>query len=860
MRKSIFRRTLALSLGTLLFSGCGGGTGGSASAPSTAPTLVSEAPLTPGGDAADSPDGGVSAGLGRLEISIPLLNARAVKADIASFKITLSQNGREFRTQEFSRAEVEALGQTVVFENVPAGPYEVTILYLSTTGTELGRYTQTLTVGDSQVATIDNPGYENSKPDFKTLRFLAEGYYPNFHDTGDFNGDGILDLVYCDNISSAARPEGHIYVRIGVGDGYFEPYLRLTTPVRDLQYPAVGDLNKDGRQDIAVAGEDSVSVFLGNGDGTFEEAFLLALGSDSLPWGLKIADLDNDKNPDLVTTNSRSNTVSVIYGNGDGTFEDPDIYEVGIEPGDLIVVDIDKDDQLDIVVANYEAGSLSFLYGQTGRELTRGADTAVASKLWEVDAGDVNGDDFPDLACTSADQNTVFLFLSDGSGDFLPPVSRQVGESPTTVKFTDVDEDGILDLFVANYTSEDFSIFHGTTAGNFGPESRLETFGGAWSARLDDINGDSHLDIVSCQVGEGCVVLSLGGGDGTFETVPPRYEIGSFPIDLERADLNGDGNADLVTANLLGNTVSVALGDGTGDFRISELTGITQPRTLVVDDLNLDGQVDIVVGSLTGIHIFTGKGDGTFDEPVQQSVAGKVHRLTGADVNSDGFLDLVVADFSTDLIQILMGQGDGTFEFLTSTQSTVSGFAVVVSDFNKDGDLDLAALSNTETVSVMLNNGDDTFSDPALIPVPDENGGTTEVNLTTGDMNGDGNVDLLVTHHLEGNVAIVPGNGDGTFGDFFEIDLGDGASEILVQDVNGDSIPDILSSFEGFVSARRPGVAVRTGNGDGTFQNTINFITGSLNSALVAGDFNNDGGTDLAVADLSGHLTILLAR
>ena len=70
----------------------------------------------------------------------------------------------------------------------------------------------------------------------------------------------------------------------------------------------------------------------------------------------------------------------------------------------------------------------------------------------------------------------------------------------------------------------------------------------------------------------------------------------------------------------------------------------------------------------------------------------------------------------------------------------------------------------------------------------------------------------------------------------------------------------LLSSFRSFVSARRPGVAVRTGNGDGTFQSTVNFITGSLNSALVAGDFNNDGGTDLAVADLSGHLTILLAR
>ena len=831
---------VSLSAVIILIAGCSGGSGGdvlgtiggesnSASIASTEPTQF---------------------GSGRVVIEIPLLNLRAVKNDVASFRVTFRQNGAEILSREFTRAEVEAAGQQVVFDDIPAGEYQVRILYLSASGTELGFYDQTIVVGPDGVALIDNPGYQNSKPDFKTIRFLAANSSPAFFATADFNEDGHLDIVASDGAASLRE----VYLYLGTGDGYFEEGVELTTPSDGPQSLSAGDLNGDEHQDFVVANGDGAVVYLGTGDGSFAAPLTVGLNGGVQPITVRIANLNGDLTPDLVTSNHGSDNLSVLLGRGDGTFETAVNYEVGTQPADALPVDLDGDGTLDLVSANLGGSELSVWLGAGDGTFAAGSDIAVGSGPIYLASQDINGDTIDDLLSVNS-SGSLSLLLSDGTGGHLAIQTYEVGEYPVSASFGDVNEDGRADLLVANFGGRDFSLLLGnqpTATRAFQNESRVSTSKTPNFAALVDFNEDNHLDIVSCNFG-GAVLLALGGGDGSFEVPPPSITVGQRPACLRSSDIDGDGDLDLLALNYSGGTISVARNNGSGTFTVIGNLSVGQfGKDMAVADVNGDGRPDILAGT-DRLDIFLGVGNGEFTR-APDIFNQRVSSLKVADFNSDGNLDIAVARYTDTQVRLFLGDGSGRFSGPSSLNTTIQNHVLVVDDFNADGNPDVATLNLSDTVSMMMGNGNGTFGNPALVTFLNGGGSSVEVFLTSADLNGDGASDLLVTDLVDGDVVVAHGQDNGTFLTPVVYEFEFGVRGVTCQDVNGDGLVDLLCN------TRRPGIAVRLQQNDGSFEFPSYFLSEEPNVSVLAGDFNSDGGMDLAVGNQGNTVNILLAR
>ena len=242
----------------------------------------------------------------------------------------------------------------------------------------------------------------------------AAGLEPQWLVLGDLNGDGKLDLVTDDYYTSSAS------VLLGRGDGTFLPFATFPTD-SDPAGLATGDFNGDGKLDLALAGfPNTVSILLGNGDGTFQAPVTYLAGD--YPLGVVSGDFNNDGNADLAVTNSGGNTVSVFLGNGDGTFQSQLVYAVGNVPSMLNVADFNGDGNLDLAVDNTtcftnpcSAGTVSLLFGNGDGTFQPHGDYLFGEFPYGSAAADLNGDGAVDIALangSSSDAGSVAVLLN----------------------------------------------------------------------------------------------------------------------------------------------------------------------------------------------------------------------------------------------------------------------------------------------------------------------------------------------------------------------------------------------------------------------------------------------------------------
>jgi len=372
-----------------------------------------------------------------------------------------------------------------------------------------------------------------------------------------------------------------------------------------------------------------------------------------------------------------------------------------------------------------------------------------------------------------------------------------------------------------------------------------------------DFNNDGKLDLAG--TGAAGISVALGNGDGTFQ---PALSVaaGSF-IALAPADFNRDGSVDLAAVDT-GHSprrTAVLLNKGNATFRAPrEYPGSDRSNSLAIGDFNGDGNLDIV--SDTG-GVLLGQGDGTFHPGTPFDAPAGARAIVTADLNLDGNLDLaIVADNpgvvgKPGLTYVYLGTGLGTFP-APNDYPADNPNSVAVGDFNGDGALDLVVTAGPPGVAVLLGNGDGTFQAPVTYSV-----GYHSVAVAVGDFNGDGHLDLAVatcnscgTTYTTGEIAILLGNGDGTFQPAQNYPAGIAPSDVAIADLNGDGILDLAVANSAY---NQGWYTILLGKGDGTFQPAVSYqLTGAAYSVAV-GDFNLNGIPDLVIG-ASPYMSILL--
>jgi hypothetical protein len=350
--------------------------------------------------------------------------------------------------------------------------------------------------------------------------------------------------------------------------------------------------------------------------GLFSKPKLYPVGN--FPIAVAIADFNHDGKADLAVSNATDNTISVLLGNGDGTFKAAVAYPAGqgTSLGGIATGDFNGDGNIDIVAAvsltGPSGGSIAFLAGK-------------------------------------------------GDGTFSPAVFIASGISPLAIAVADLNHDGHQDLFVGGNGSS--AVLLGNGNGTFQtPELvDLSIFGATFGVAIADVNKDGHLDLIGTDDSGNDVAVLLGNGDGTFQS-RMVFPVSNSPISVATGDFNRDGKVDIVAVNNGSNTVSVLLGNGDGTFQTAQdyFAGYYEV-TGVVADVNGDGKLDIIVGAIptpnsqwSAIAVLAGRGDGTFAPAIFCNAGLDEWGVAVGRLNADRKPDVVVTAPFTSSVDVLL--------------------------------------------------------------------------------------------------------------------------------------------------------------------------------------------------------------
>jgi len=386
---------------------------------------------------------------------------------------------------------------------------------------------------------------------------------------------------------------GTVYVTVvspGPGGGISTPVpFTITSPTNSLTFSTttisvgqtpgkvvVADFNNDGKLDLAVVNEDqpdrscytfggngTISILLGNGDGTFSAAstvcFPNELQYDAVPL-LTVADLNGDGRPDLIARYDADGAgYAVFYGNGDGTFT-LGHYEDGWDGiGSIAAADFDGDGLMDLAIPVDS-------FGDTQVKLVLGNGQAAGFAGWGNDATRISAGDFNNDGILDLIGNVGEIALGVGAGNFTTEIMSGYPTTGTLQRqaVADFDGDGNLDFAINDASSNSLWLLRGHGDGTFTPvtgEPSLAQFSN--DVAVADLNGDGKLDLIySDDCASPCVAqtieIFLGNGDGTFQpgiSVP----VGNSPSSIAVGDFNGDGRLDIAVVNSADNTISILL-------------------------------------------------------------------------------------------------------------------------------------------------------------------------------------------------------------------------------------------------------------------------------------------------------------
>jgi hypothetical protein len=310
---------------------------------------------------------------------------------------------------------------------------------------------------------------------------------------------------------------------------------------------AIADFNGDGKLDLAVTnqGDNTVSILLGNGDGTFQSQTTIPTGV--APDAIVTGDFNADGKADLAVANFSDNSISIFLGNGDGTFA----------TAAMVTADFRHTGAVDLAVLDQADGLVSVLLSNGNGTFENPINTTVGRTPSALVTGDFNSDGNLDVAVTNSGSNSLSILLGNGNGTFFRRIDFGTGVGPSAIAAGDYNGDGILDLAVTNKIDNTLMIFPGIGDGTFGTVTSFATDGGPTALISGNFGSTLPSLIVACESAN-TMDLFLGLGAGSFAT-PVSIPTGNNPVAIADGDFVGSGLLDVAVANNASATVSVFL-------------------------------------------------------------------------------------------------------------------------------------------------------------------------------------------------------------------------------------------------------------------------------------------------------------
>lgn len=518
--------------------------------------------------------------------------------------------------------------------------------------------------------------------------------------------------------------------------------------------------------------------------------------------------------------------------------------------GDAAVGDFNNDGKLDFAIQYGLQNTLAVQYGKGNGLFEEPRVIDSNSTTFSITAGDFNNDGKTDLLTPAK------IFLGDGAGNF--PQSRLLLLGANASNFTagDFNGDDKLDIAGNVFSNGTMEVFFGDGLGGFGNQTQVVFPSNSVNGfEISDVNGDGISDIIATFSGSNGVGVALGGISG-FQT-PVNYPIsgdGNVRL-ITSGDVDGDGDKDIYTWGLVFSSspfTVLLLNNGNGTFtaqpRVADDAGDLSRLSLV--DLNSDGKLDLVGNISRGLFsIRIGNNSGAFLESKLVPTVSGIGKIFFEDFTGDGIRDIGINSTLVNSISVLINDGAGNFGI---NQTFVDNNLIndtASADFNEDGKLDIVTASDSAKVWVAFGNGNGlgSLTSAAVSVIPRY--------VLTGDLNNDNHQDILAFLQNGGlnRTAVIYGNGNGTFQPAIETTFADfrlsGGKPALI-DINNDSYIDLVAPSAANINR----LAIYQNAAVGAFVGRGIIDVGGIIGGVTAGDFDQDGKTDLAILSSAAHI------